>query len=106
MPSGVVHASMLKPNTSIGRFAVAPVACPKGQCIINSYVNPAIKTLAALVGIGVTISIIVGGIQYSSAGGDPSKVAAAKRRIMKAIVALVAFIFLYAFLNFIIPGGI
>lgn len=81
-------------------------ACPKGQCIIDKYINPAIKTLAALVGVVVTISIIVGGIQYASSGDDPQKVSAAKSRIVKALLTLIGFFFLFAFLNYIIPGGI
>ncbi len=81
-------------------------ACPKGQCIIDDYINPAIKTLAAIVGVAVTISIVVGGIQYASSGDDPQKVSAAKSRIIKALLTLIGFFFLFAFLNYIIPGGI
>jgi hypothetical protein len=74
--------------------------------LIDTYINPFIKFLAALVGVGVTISIIMGGIQYASSAGDPQKVAAAKGRIRNSLVALVVFIFLYALLNFLIPGGL
>ena len=77
------------------------------QCtLIYSYVDPLIDFLAALVGVAVVISIVIGGIQYSSSGGDPSKVSAAKSRIRNAIVALVTFLLLYAILNFLIPGGL
>lgn len=84
----------------------APDQCPKGDCIITGYVNPAIKALSALVGVLVTISIVVGGIQYASSGDDSGKVAAAKDKITKALLALACYIFLYAFLNWIVPGGI
>jgi hypothetical protein len=52
--------------------------------------------------------IIIGGIQYTTAGGDPNaaKVMAAKKRIFNAIFALIAFGLLYAAINFIVPGGI
>jgi hypothetical protein len=73
---------------------------------VQGYINPFINFLAALVGVAVVISIVIGGIQYSSSGGDPAKAAAAKNRIRNAIVALVAFFFLYALLNFLIPGGL
>jgi hypothetical protein len=77
------------------------------QCdLINSYINPFVNFLSALVGVGVVTSIIIGGIQYSSSGGDPSKVTAAKNRIRNAIVALIAFLLLYGMLNFLIPGGL
>lgn len=75
-------------------------------CLIKNYVNPAVAFLAALAGVAVVISVIVGAIQYSSAGGDPSKVSAARNRIVEAVVALLAFLFLYAFLNFLLPGGV
>lgn len=77
-----------------------------GCNIVGKYVNPLINFLTGLVGVVVAIMIIVGGIQYSSAGGDPGKVAAAKSRITNALLAIVAYIFLFAFLQWIVPGGI
>ncbi len=83
-------------------------ACSGGDCsgLITKYINPAIKLLAGMVGLLVTISIVVAGIQYSSAGGDPSKVVAARKRITNAILALLAYLFMFAFLQWLIPGGI
>ena len=74
--------------------------------LINNYINPFVNFLAAAVGLAVVISIVIGGIQYGSSGGDPSKVTQAKNRIRNALVALVTFLFLYALLNFLIPGGL
>jgi hypothetical protein len=76
------------------------------KCLISNYINPAVAFLAAAAGVAVVISVIIGAIQYSSAGGDPSKVAAARNRIVESIVALLAFLFLYAFLNYLLPGGV
>lgn len=76
------------------------------NCIVQRYVYPFIAFMSAVAGIAVVISIVLGGIQYSSAGGDPGKVAAARERITKAIIALLAFLFLFAFLNWLLPGGI
>ena len=88
-------------------------AAKGGQCkstahcdLIDKYINPFINFMAALVGIAVVVSIIVGGIQYSSSAGDPQKVTLAKNRIRNAIIALVTFLFLYALLQFLVPGGI
>lgn len=105
-PGKSLAAPSLQNLQDIHYIAQAANACADAQCILDKYVNPAIKVLTACVGVAVVISIIVGGIQYSSAGGDPSKVGAAKGRIAKAIGALVMYIFLYAFLNYIIPGGV
>ncbi len=77
------------------------------QCnFIKNYLQPFINFLSALVGVAVTISIVVGGIQYGSSAGDSAKVSAAKNRIRNSIIALLAFLFLYAMMNFLIPGGI
>jgi hypothetical protein len=96
-------------RTQVGcSMAVSQVPCTNlSSCdLITEYLDPLIKLLTALVGVVVVISIIIGGIQYSSSGGDPSKAGAAKERIRNAIIALVAFILLYGTLNFLIPGGL
>ncbi len=97
------NASPTPPVTPTG----APVDdCPRGECIIQDYINPAVKALSATVGVVVVISLIIAGIQYSSAGGDPNKIGAAKARIIKTLGAFLFFLFLYVFLNYIVPGGI
>lgn len=68
--------------------------------------NYIIDFLSAGVGIVVVGSIILGGIQYSMAGGSPEAVGKAKQRITNAFIALVAFIFIFAFLQWLIPGGL
>lgn len=83
------------------------IKCTSGNCdIVGKYVNPAINVLALIFGSIAVISLILGGIQYSSSGGDPQKVSAAKKRVFNTIVAVVAFLFLYSFLQFLVPGGI
>lgn len=77
-----------------------------GCALIRNYIKPFINFLVALVAIAVVISIIIGGVQYSQSAGDPAKVSAAKNRIRNAIIALVTFLFLYAMLNFLLPGGL
>ncbi|HSH17942.1 MAG TPA: pilin, partial [Candidatus Saccharimonadales bacterium] len=73
--------------------------------VVAKYLNPAINLMAILAGVAVTIGIITGGIQYASSGGDPQKAAEGKKHIKMAVVALVGFIFLYMFLQFLIPGS-
>lgn len=85
--------------------ALAKSSSQGANDIINKYINPLILLLSICFGIFVVIGLIIGGIQYSSSAGDPQKVANAKGRIMKVIVALIAYIFLYAFLRFILPTG-
>lgn len=100
--SGVDPAAAGKPNPSTGGNCSNINKCD----LLQHYINPFINFLAALVGVAVVVSIIIGGIQYGSSGGDPSKVTAAKNRIRNALVAFITFLFLYALLNFLIPGGL
>lgn len=81
-------------------------ATDENHCGILNYLLQFINFLSALVGVVVVGSIIWGGIQYSSAGGDPQKVSAAKGRIFNSIIALFAYMFIFAFLQYIVPGGI
>lgn len=83
------------------------VECNGDRCdLIKSYVNPIIAVLSALVGLVVVLSLIIGGIQYAASEGDPQKAANAKTRLQKTVFAFVVYIFLYALLQFLIPGGI
>ncbi len=79
------------------------------ECIndnpIIKLINTVINVLSIVVGIAVTIMIVVGGIQYSSAGGDPGKVAGAKKTITSALLALLTFIFLRVIIEWVVPGG-
>lgn len=85
------------------------VNCDSPSCIKDNplvkYTKMAMNFLSIGVGVVVTIMIIVGGIQYASAGQNPQAVQAAKGKITNAIIALVAYFFLYAFIQYLIPGG-
>lgn len=102
-PSGQAHL--------VADEASAATCCPAGTensaktCFVAKYINPVVSLLSALVGVVVVISIIAGGLQYSSAGSDPNKVGAAKKRIANAVIALIGFIFLFALMQWLIPGG-
>ena len=85
--------------------------CPNGTnksastCLFGKYINPFVNLLAALVGLAVVGGIIYGGILFSSSAGDPQKAAQGKEHIRNALIALLAYILLYTFLQFLIPGG-
>lgn len=80
--------------------------CLGGNPIVRD-LNTIVDFLSAGVGIIVVGMIVVGGVQYMAAGGDnPTAITAAKKRIANAMIALLAFIFMFAFLQWLIPGGI
>jgi hypothetical protein len=83
-------------------------------CLSDSlHKNPIVKDLdifvnflSGLIGIVVVGMLIMGGIQYSTAGDSPDAVGKAKQRITNALLALVGFMLIYAFVQWIIPGGV
>lgn len=74
-------------------------------CFFGKYINPVVNLLSALVGIVVVIGIVLGAVQFGSSAGDPQKAANGKNHIRNALLGLLAYLLLYAFLQFMIPGG-
>jgi hypothetical protein len=73
---------------------------------IIKFINNLIPVISGGIGIVVVGVIIVGGIQYSMAGDKSESLNSARQRIIHGLIALAAFIFMFAFLNWLIPGGI
>ncbi len=65
-----------------------------------------IRFLVAGVGVVVIASVIVGGIQYSLAQGEPQKIAAARGRVISALGALLLYLFIFALMQWLVPGGV
>jgi multisubunit Na+/H+ antiporter MnhB subunit len=62
--------------------------------------------LSAVAVLAITFSLMFAGYQYMTARANAGQVTAAKNRIIMTIVALLLYIFMYAVLNWLIPGGI
>ncbi len=102
-----------QPSGSAGSSSTLGNDCankPGPQCLqdnpIVNDLNLAVDFLSGLVGVVVVGVIILGGIQYSMAGDKAEAVSAAKKRIVNGVTALLAFLFIFAFLQWLIPGGI
>jgi hypothetical protein len=92
-----------------GDPALCNTPCKSGdKCdLVTKYIDPIInKFLAPLAIIAVIIGVLWGAIRYITSGGDAQKVAEGKDKIQKALLGLLAFIFLYALLNWLLPGGL
>ena len=100
-------ATPVKSQSNLGNGCVGqtPSTCVKNNKIVK-WVNVIVNFLAGLVGIVVAGSIIFAGIQYTLAEDNPQKVSAARDRIVKSITALLVFLFIYAILQWLIPGGV
>jgi len=73
---------------------------------IYKRINQVIAFLTVGVGLAITISVVIAGIQWSIAGGDPQTKGAAIARLWQSGVALVIFVFGWLILNWLIPGGV
>ncbi len=79
-------------------------ATPPGQ--IMDLLKWGVNILSGAVLVAAVIVLIIGAIQYSASGGDPNGVKAAKTKITNVLIGIVAYIFLYSFLQWLIPGGV
>lgn len=66
----------------------------------------ALNILTAGVGIVAVGGIVYGSILYTSAGDSSEKVKKAISVIMNVVIGIVAYVAMYAVLQFLIPGGI
>ena len=107
------------PGTTSTPAPTTPIADPNcsdssdvgvRKCLKNNQIvkdlNLVVNFLSAGVGIIVIGVIILGGIQYSLAGDNATATGVAKKRITDGLIALAAFIFAFAFLQWLIPGGL
>jgi hypothetical protein len=93
-------------NNSSGNPSQKKVEQCLSQSPIVKRINEIVNFLSAGVAVIVTGVILVGGIQYIMAGGNATALTAARQRIMNGVIALFAFLFMFAFLQWLIPGGI
>jgi hypothetical protein len=77
-----------------------------GASCISSDIQKILNFAIAGVGIIVVIMILIGGVQYAVSRDNPQAVQAAKTKITNAVIAMICFIFIYAFLQWVVPGGI
>lgn len=66
----------------------------------------AIQIMAAGVGILAVGGIVYGAVMYASAGGSQDKVKKATGIITNTVIGLLVFAFMFAIINFLIPGGV
>lgn len=86
------------------------IDCVKGidsdSCGITRLLIIVINVVSGIVGVLVVAVLVVAGIQYTTSAGDPNAAAAARKRASNALLALVLYGMMYAFLQWIVPGGV
>lgn len=57
-----------------------------------------------IIGMAAVIIIIVGGVNYATSQGDPSKVTKGKKILITGIVGLIICVLAYAIVNFVLTA--
>ena len=76
------------------------------NCGIVQLLDTVFNLVSGAISLAIIGNIIYAGIQYSIAQGDPSKASKSKDRIRNAVIAFLMYISLYAFIQWLIPGGV
>lgn len=73
---------------------------------IEGILNMILTVVTGGVGLAATISIVFAGVIYTTAAGDASKVGKAKTMILNTVIGLLFYSVMWAFLQWLIPGGV
>lgn len=96
-------------------FAAVVEKCPDGrdkpaiiscETDVNDLLLLVINILTAGIGVAAVAGVVYGSVLYTSASGNAEQVKKARSMITNVVIGIVAYALMYAFLNFIIPGGL
>lgn len=73
---------------------------------ISGLLNIVLVILTTGVGIAATVAFVVAGVLYMSAAGSAEQVKKAKNMIFNTVIGLLAYLLMWAFLSWLIPGGV
>jgi hypothetical protein len=108
-------------NLGLSGYAMASSLCGSGNNAINTSIdfgckgagNPIVDLTFAIirflsygVGLVITFSLVVAGLQYIGSQGNSENTNNAISRIRSSIIALILYIFAFAILNYIVPGQV
>lgn len=79
---------------------------PSGMGPIEDMLYAIVRFISFGVGLVVVGSIIVAGIQYSTSEGNPETTQAAKNRVRDAVIGLIIYLFAFALVQYLVPGGL
>lgn len=72
---------------------------------VEGILNVILVTLSIGAGVLATASIVFAGILYMTAGSNSSQVEKAKKMIQNTVIGIIAYIFMWTILEWLIPGG-
>ena len=89
-------------SMSIIAYAVVNVATiPVTYIPFATFVGNIIQLILLIAGILATIFLIVAGIQYITAGGDPTKTSAARQGIVNTIIGIIVILIAFSIVSWV-----
>lgn len=94
--------------TGGGSYQCADAKAP--SCLANNpivlWITFFINLVSVLILVGASAMLVYAGVEYISAADNPQRVQAAKQHIVNVVIGIVAYFFLFAFVQWLIPGGV
>ena len=104
------NGNITTPNGNNSKSSEAPAeaktAILPSDWKIEDILNMVLVVVTTGVGIAAVGSIVFAGILYITARDNAAQVSKAKTMITNTIIGIIAYILMWAFLEWIIPGGI
>ena len=104
------NANITTPNGNNSKSSKSPTdaktAILPSDWKIEDILNMVLVVVTTGVGIAAVGSIVFAGVLYITARDNAAQVSKAKTMIMNTIIGIIAYILMWAFLEWIIPGGI
>ena len=104
------NGNLTTPNGNNSKNSEAPAdaktAILPSDWKIEDILNMVLVVVTTGVGIAAVGSIVFAGVLYITARDNAAQVSKAKTMIMNTIIGIIAYILMWAFLEWIIPGGI
>ena len=104
------NGNITTPNGNNSKSSEAPAeaktAILPSDWKIEDILNMVLVVVTTGVGIAAVGSIVFAGVLYITARDNAAQVSKAKTMIMNTIIGIIAYILMWAFLEWIIPGGI
>ena len=108
-PLPVVRAACGTGGLSIPCATESEVTCTTTNCLkenpIVLWITFLINLVSILVLVGASLMMVYAGVEYITAADNAQRIQAAKKRILNVIIGVVAYFFLFAFLQWLVPGG-
>lgn len=99
----LVFAEGIKLLECVGSLCEIPVANNGGLGVMFTYLNALYPIILGMAGATTILMGLWGGIQWTTAGGDPGKASTGRTRLLTSVAGLIMLLMIPAILNLINP---